>query len=480
MFVNVSILTFPLLGFYFLNIKNNLKNNSRPFLICFMLMMIIYFGKIALLKDIIKFVLTLPILQHMRGDSPILYMLTFSAAILSGFGYDSIKNNYSGKSKYILLILLIGFSLFYIYPNMSISYIYNLLKLRYLKYWLIFIIFIFSTFILSQRKSNYKVGIIIGLFLLQVFCFKTINEVAPTPNKNGLRESNVIKKILENDNSYFRIWGVDIRAQHLINLPLVKSLNGFSMFFKNEHRWQLSSVFNTNINDLRPHFFTWNMSEVPINSHNDLIYLSNLKYILTYRKKEKEALDNHESWKLIANLKSKKRDPKYGKYRRYCLYERISWKSSLNIYNKWLCIDDINRALHKLRNDEFNIYDNIILDMQPQFHKTSYESSKHILSSSVEVIGLADDAMEFNVTTNKDAVLFVPEYYDKDWKAFINSNETKICRANASFMAIPVPKGHHTIILYYSPYLYHIGFFVSIITLFISIGGGFVLKKYLY
>jgi hypothetical protein len=374
-------------------------------------------------------------------------------------------------------MLVIGFSLLYIYPHMSIGHIYSLLDVRYLKYWLLVIMFAFSGVLLLQTKSNYTNGIIIGLFVLQICCFGSINKVAPIRNGSGLRESNRIKEILENDSSYFRIWGVDIRAHHLINLPLVRSLNGFSNVFKNEHRWQLSSIFNIDINDLRPHFYTWNMHEVPINSYNDLIYLSNLKYVLTYSKNEKTALQNHESWKLVAKVRSKETDPKYGKYRRYELYERINWKSSLNIYSKWLCTDDVNHTLHKMRNEEFNIYKRLILDREPQFSKNSNELSKNKLASSVEVISLADNAMEFEVTTNKDAVLFVPEYYDKDWKALINSNESEVYRANASFMAIPVPKGHHKIKLYYSPRLFHIGIVVSIVTMFIGIWGGIVLNN---
>ena len=85
----------------------------------------------------------------------------------------------------------------------------------------------------------------------QIVLFKIHIDVKPVHNKCQI---NSIANFLNSDNTYYRINGIGEWAALAMGMPKVRVLNGFSIYFSNEHRWQLENLLKRKITELRPHW----------------------------------------------------------------------------------------------------------------------------------------------------------------------------------------------------------------------------------
>lgn len=87
----------------------------------------------------------------------------------------------------------------------------------------------------------------------------------------------------------------------------------------------------------------------------------------------------------------------------------------------------------------------------------------------VKCLDYQPNFLEYDVQTEKDAIMVFGEMYYPDWKAYIDGKEVKIYKANNSFRAIEVPAGNHTIEMKYQSDEFRIGGIISIISFALGI-----------
>ncbi len=67
--------------------------------------------------------------------------------------------------------------------------------------------------------------------------------------------------------------------------------------------------------------------------------------------------------------------------------------------------------------------------------------------------------------SSSNNILFLSDNYYPGWHATVDTNDTKIYRADYSFRGVPVEKGNHTIVFWYYPESFDLGLKISLITL---------------
>lgn len=70
-----------------------------------------------------------------------------------------------------------------------------------------------------------------------------------------------------------------------------------------------------------------------------------------------------------------------------------------------------------------------------------------------------------NINSEEDQVVFTTIPYDKGWKAYIDGERVEIPTFKDAFLAIPVPKGKHTLKLVFLPQGIIVGSILFIISI---------------
>lgn len=114
-----------------------------------------------------------------------------------------------------------------------------------------------------------------------------------------------------------------------------------------------------------------------------------------------------------------------------------------------------------------------LLDLKTDLRKTVVvETKEAALSSDTQGIASITEYQPSSVTistkTTGPALLFLSDSYYPGWRAFVDSVETPIYRANFVFRAVKVPEGAHTVRFLYDPLSWKLGLMVSGIGLVVT------------
>jgi uncharacterized membrane protein YfhO len=107
-----------------------------------------------------------------------------------------------------------------------------------------------------------------------------------------------------------------------------------------------------------------------------------------------------------------------------------------------------------------------MLNEAPDPAQQKADQDNESLISNVQIVSRTSDKIVFNVNSNKNGVLFIPEYYDKYWRGELNGEPAKILRANSVFRAIPIKKGFNKVRMYYKPIKFYYGAYISLFCTF--------------
>lgn len=470
----VSLISLPLFIFFSLN-RNRIKNKpALIFLFLFGSSLAILMGQVYPFKWLVRFFENTPALMQIRQAIHFDYAFTLSLAFLCGYGFDAIEVHESRRPwrKITPLLVILLFVLLTIMLDMAgtigklevhslttyleQSYILNLKWRDSCKYIVLLVLFIFPYTALNDKKCIK--GYILLLLVIQLVFFKTTNDVKPVNNKTKLKK---IAAVLNQDNSYYRIWGTGDWSRDAMGMPRVRALNGFSLYFSNEHRWQLENTLHRKVVKLRPH---WVNIGAITDWNENVAKLSNLKYVISKNLKQQDALEKDKNWLLVESDEC--RNSKKKRKSIFKLYCRENWESALRVYGNWEVIPEVNGVLEKMSENNFDPFKKVFIEKRPSF--TNQDDNEKV-SYKVDIREYTEEEIIFEVTTNKNGVLFIPEYYDDGWKAKADGHPMGIIRANASFRGIPVAKGNHIVKMYYAPTIVYFGTTISVITILIGI-----------
>ena len=106
--------------------------------------------------------------------------------------------------------------------------------------------------------------------------------------------------------------------------------------------------------------------------------------------------------------------------------------------SKIVVIKDSEKALEHIRSSEFNPNAYTVLEEEPGFFANEIHASLIMTEKK-------SSTMTATVKTSNDTLLVFTENYYPGWRAFLDSKEVPILRANYAFQAIRVPAGSHAI-----------------------------------
>jgi uncharacterized membrane protein YfhO len=77
--------------------------------------------------------------------------------------------------------------------------------------------------------------------------------------------------------------------------------------------------------------------------------------------------------------------------------------------------------------------------------------------------------VELDVNAHRPAVLRLADLYYPDWKVFVDGKRETLLRADHALRAVAVPAGRHTVLFKFESGAFRIGFWVSIVSTFLSL-----------
>ncbi len=451
----VSTLAVPLLVFLVFA-KSKAASATVIFWVLCVFSLIFLLGGMYPFKLAVKAIAQTPVLNQVRQQSAFIYLFVFSVAFLCGFGFDAIDHR--GKPAWkeywvplvavcglialllLLAILHFGWSEFSARAAWQFHHLAASGMSR-TNVALILVLLLLLVPYTAFTDRRYVIAFLVVLCAVQVVCIRPPKYFHGFKNKQRYQQ---ISRTLAEDRSYYRVWNAAGVGGQPVGMADVRKLNGFGYYFSNEHRWMLESLYGDRITALRPH---WVVERSPTEWNMNVSRLVNIKYTL-----QPVGLAMPENWELVQTE------------RKATLWRDRNWVNSLRIYDTWEVIPRVEETLARMRSPGWMPLEKIFTSSHPEITRGKDSCP---MQWNVQILKYCDDEILLKTTSNQDGVLFLPEYYDKGWRATVDGRRTDVMRAFASFRAVALKAGTHEVRLYYSPTAFWVGGAISVISLLV-------------
>ncbi|MFX0196821.1 MAG: YfhO family protein [Candidatus Hodarchaeota archaeon] len=498
LFVYLGIL--PLILIFFAIYLKRSENEEREYILFFtglaVLSLVLAFGKYTRLYWWVwKYV---PGVNLFRCPSRFNFLFTFSAAILSGFGFSFLKGNLPlNERKKVwkvikILVLLIALvvcdiliftdelllpvhinrrSLRFIvsiitHPVQSIRYYADIDPFPLIIDWFILMaLSIGSVALLALQIKMYvpckfkffnkwynllkiNLNVIIILFVLSNLWVFHIGFII-TENPNNLYKEPDYITFLKNNSEHYRVYDVHWKE---INYPKHYLKDGGipdnSQIIYGIHK--LSSYNPLQLNTYKT-VLSW-IHDLENNTHHPILNLLNVKYILT-----SNPLEN-SGFELVWNNKTILFKEQFHTY----IYEnkQVLPKAFVLHKVKILSEDDV---IQELRSDSFNPIHAVILEQKPPNNEIFYnESNEGIERAEIRYYSPNEIIVEVNIT--QPGFLVLSENYYPGWKVFVDGEQQEIYKAYYTLRMCYLAAGLHNVRFTYDPASLRIGSWITFLT----------------
>ncbi len=110
--------------------------------------------------------------------------------------------------------------------------------------------------------------------------------------------------------------------------------------------------------------------------------------------------------------------------------------------------------LNALYSPNIDKRETLILERKPVFDPAPGEGA-------ISISSYRPNSIQFEVSSTSPKLLFLSDTYDAGWKASVDNTETDVYRADYDFRAVAVPAGVHTVRMWYAPQSVYVGFAMS-------------------
>ena len=117
-------------------------------------------------------------------------------------------------------------------------------------------------------------------------------------------------------------------------------------------------------------------------------------------------------------------------------------------------------AVKKLFDPSVDIRQTVILSQEPQLKPEPDPTA------TIDVISYTPNKIKFKVKANKNQLLFLSDTYYPGWQAKIDGQKSPVIAADFAFRAIAIPKGEHSVEMYYLPESFTTGLKIAALTFF--------------
>ena len=139
----------------------------------------------------------------------------------------------------------------------------------------------------------------------------------------------------------------------------------------------------------------------------------------------------------------------------------INTLSRLNVFYDYQMETDKDKIYEMLSQEDFNIFNTVILEKQPQYEIKDKGEYK------LNITYFDENSIEFECETSRPAIILYTDNYSKDWYAYNIKNPKEkyevIC-ADYIYKAISINEGNHKIRIEYKSKSFIAGMYISIIS----------------
>lgn len=398
-----------------------------------------------------------------------IFLLSFSMSILAGFGIGSWQK--TNKKLFPLIILTITGIFIVIWLFVLING--GKISMRNLLYSTIIFsifgaIFLIGTFV--QNRKNVSAILLIGITLFDLFYFfQKFNPFVPS---QLIFPSTHITTWLRNNAGVNRVWGyaaAAIEANFATEYSFF-SPDGYDPLYPKSYGEFIQASRDGKINTTFTNFSRSDAVIAPGFGETDLamnesrlkvLDLLGVKYILDRKENASSQktfpLDRfllvfkNDGWRVFENKKALPRAFLVSKYeiaKTSQEFEKIFFAKNFDPSKTIILEEDLNLPAGKAGH-------------QSSIHTVSYTPNK----------------VTFKTNADGARLLFLSDTYFLGWKAYVDTHETKVYKANYSFRAILVPSGSHKITYVYEPESFSLGIKITIISIALLIIVLFTSKK---
>ncbi len=421
LYVSIILLIFAVLGFI------KWKSKTKYFLLIIAILAIVSsMGKTFPLFKIIWY--TVPGMKLFRVPSRFLYYFAFCVSILGAYGMQTLfkaKDNEYNKIIKSSSIITGTFALIWIVFSMGFfketsgalanDQIYSNTEFEWLTQTLILASF---TSLLYFFKNSRKLLLILIIGLMWVDFYKAHGNFnnGDTHPQNFYPQNNLV--------NFFKNEGKK-------DLFRVNARIGNNMIMQ-KNQGMVSNIYTLQgYNPLRPLGLFRIEQLVPIERVWDLF---NAKYGIT--------INNHS--------------------REIGVIERPTYLKKFRFCDSVVVIPDTGEVFRTLSQDNFPYKSTIILTKPiPNFNYYPVDPTY----DQIEVNQYSPNKIVLKVKCKENKILIGSENYFPAWKARIDGKKQKIYVGDRTFWVIPVNKGIHEIVFYYSSTAFYIGALISLLTL---------------
>jgi hypothetical protein len=411
------------------------------------IMGIVLAGRVFPLNSIISRFGSIPFICHVRWSSTFHFYFSIALSLLCGFGFQAFHERPAEEriSRFVpalsvVLLFGCGFLLHLLSPGHKTAHtIWSEQSLIWPAGLGILYLLPYPSF----TRKHFCVYIAVLVAAQIIFLrFHGIPETTRSDFKEVAATAAILKDKMTGPGCLDKVF-------NFRQLPVpIRSYGNYSVYFSPEHRFALETVIGKPITALR---FSWVPAEyyLPASSWNEAaMEAMNLRYLFLRTpniQEEREYFDTQ--------------------YTRLCedgpftLLERKNWVCPLRVLSNWEIVPDLELVKKRMNSKDFNPLDTVLLAKDPGLPPVSDNSNRP--DSKVELTKFSENELSIDVVGDHPGVLYIPEYYEKNWKARVNGKPVEVIRANGAFRAVPVLAGRQRVELFYSQVSMKIGLGVS-------------------
>ena len=427
----------------------------------------------------------LPVFNAMRAPGRFAYLLTFSGAILAGFGVSHLINlTYNKKivsnilSIFLILLLTCGgiISLIGIerllpqgffldritsmQQDVFISFAFLCLSIALLMLWtkqklglvsfkfLIVTLIVIDLFLagLSALPATVKMAKLPSIFAPQTAKFllqdKDIYRTMPVyPGIVAIRSK-------DNDSTITLIKLLTPEFNAWLNISNISMHSGL---FCVQHWKEVMSIFRIGT----PQSIKEDEVVPLIIKNSQLLNLFNVKYILF-------TLDINDD-----------RFPTVFEDNGVKIIENKQVLPRAFVVHNFKVIKAKEKMLKELGSREFKPEQYVLLEEKPPLDI----NSNSIVSSTAKIVDYQNEEVSIQCSMKDNGFLVLTDIYYPGWQVYIDNKKGKIYRAYHTFRAVYLEKGNHLVKFQYEPLSFKIGLCISLLTL-LSIAIFFLFRRY--
>lgn len=171
--------------------------------------------------------------------------------------------------------------------------------------------------------------------------------------------------------------------------------------------------------------------------------------------------------------------PLIHKYQNFQVFENPFAKDRAYIVHDWVVEGDEDAARRDVLVQGFDFDHSVVLPEAPTIQPT--KDTTVYASDTVRVEKYENDYIKLTTTSTADGILVLSDNWYPSWKGFVDGIEVPVYKANTSFRGVEVPAGEHTVEFKYISSTYATGKMLTLFGFLLSIAGivagNFVMKN---